>query len=149
MHNKKKSISRFFLLRQIWIVNYYVKNPVKNENENKKSGVSRKIVCFVDFNSHFVLKTTEMNQCLCFHYFWRNNWRSIFDVVKRLCYCIGILCINLKLLCRNYGENSCSWTHYFFIVLTAPISQRIIFNSCMFLNPNIFFPIQILVVLIY
>ena len=37
-------------------------------------------------NSRFVLKTTET----CFHYwnfltnFWRNNWRSIFDVVERL-----------------------------------------------------------------
>mgnify|MGYP007022710994 CR=1 FL=1 len=32
----------------------------------------------------------QKHQCLCFHYwdyltnFWRNNWRSIFDIVERL-----------------------------------------------------------------
>ena len=35
----------------------------------------------------------QKHQCLCFHYwdfltnFWRNNWRSIFDVVEWICYC--------------------------------------------------------------
>ena len=39
-----EAISRVFLLRQIWILNYYVKIL---SNENKKTGVSRKIVCLV------------------------------------------------------------------------------------------------------
>ena len=42
-----KLLSRVFLLRQIWIVNYSIKNPSKIlSNENKKTEVSRKIVCF-------------------------------------------------------------------------------------------------------
>ena len=39
----------------------------------------------------------RQHQCLCFHYwdfltnFWCNNWRSIFDVVERLCYWLDFL----------------------------------------------------------
>ena len=61
-------------------------------NENKKTGVSRKyVVCFGTFNSHLSWRQQE-HQCLCFLYwdffinFWSNNWRSIFDIVERLCY---------------------------------------------------------------
>ena len=59
-------------------------------NENKKTGVSRKIVCF-GILIHVLSWRQQKHQCLCFHYwdfltnFWRNNWRSIFDVVERLC----------------------------------------------------------------
>ena len=60
-------------------------------NENKKTGVSRKIVCF-GILIHVLSWRQQKHQCLCFHYwdfltnFWRNNWRFIFDVVERLCY---------------------------------------------------------------
>ena len=59
-------------------------------NENKKTGVSRKIVCF-GILIHVLSWRQQKHQCLCFHYwdfltnFWHNNWRSIFDVVERLC----------------------------------------------------------------
>ena len=55
----------------------------------KKNGVSRKIVCS-GILIHILSWRQQKNLCLCFHYwavltnFWRNNWRSIFDVVERL-----------------------------------------------------------------
>ena len=60
-------------------------------NENKKTGVSRKIVCF-GVLIHVLSWRQQKRQCLCFHYWylltniWRNNWWSIFDIVERLCY---------------------------------------------------------------
>ena len=56
--------SRVFLLRQLWIVNYYVKSLSNNlRNENINTGISREIILqnssFWHFNSRFVLKTTE------------------------------------------------------------------------------------------
>ena len=47
---------------------------------------------FWHFNSCFVSEENKNTSKHCFHYwdylmnFWRNNWRSIFDVVERLCY---------------------------------------------------------------
>ena len=43
-----EAISRVFLLLQIWNVNYCTSKVQSNilSNENKKTGVSRKIVCF-------------------------------------------------------------------------------------------------------
>ena len=38
----------------------------------------------------------QKHQCLCFDYwefltnFWRNNWRSIFDVLERLCFWVHL-----------------------------------------------------------
>ena len=59
-------------------------------NENKKTGVSRKIVCF-GILIHVLSWRQQKHMCFCFHYwdfftnFWRNNWQSIFDVVEILC----------------------------------------------------------------
>jgi hypothetical protein len=50
-----------------------------------------KTVCF-GISIHVLSWRQQRHKCLCFHYwdfltnFWRNNWRSIFDVVERLCY---------------------------------------------------------------
>ena len=56
-----------FLQDQIWIVNYYVINPIKNSQQLKeKTGVFRNSL-FWHFNSRFVLKATE-TPVLCFHY---------------------------------------------------------------------------------
>ena len=44
----------------------------------------------------------QKHQCLCFHYwddltnFWRNNWRSIIDIVERLGYRVNKLVDKLK-----------------------------------------------------
>ena len=60
-------------------------------NKNKKTGVSRKIVCF-GILIHVLSWRQQKHQCLCFHYwdflttFWRNNWQSIIHAVERLCY---------------------------------------------------------------
>ena len=56
--------SRVVLLHQIWIVNYYVKN---SRNDNKKTGVSRKIVCLGILN-HVLSSRQQKHQCLCFNY---------------------------------------------------------------------------------
>ena len=53
-----------FLLRQLWIVNYYVKTSSNNlSNENIKTGLSREMIfensLFWHFDSCFALKTTE------------------------------------------------------------------------------------------
>ena len=59
-------------------------------NENKKTGVFGKIVCF-GITIHMVLSWRQQKH-QCFHYwdfltnFWCNNWWSIFDVVERLCF---------------------------------------------------------------
>ena len=54
-------------------------------NENKKTGVSRTIVCF----GILILILSWRQQCFHCRYFltslWSNNWRSIFDVLERLC----------------------------------------------------------------
>ena len=67
------------------------KNPSKIlSNENMKTGVSRTIV-FFGILIHVLPWGHQKHQCFCFHYwdlltnFWCNNWRSIFDVVERLC----------------------------------------------------------------
>ena len=53
-----------FLLRQIWIINYYVKNPVKfSVMKTKKPFISREIVSF----SMFCLED-NINTSVCFHY---------------------------------------------------------------------------------
>ena len=58
---KLKHISRVFLQRQLWIVNYYMKRISNNFSDEKiKTGVSReihisKISSFWHFNSRFVL----------------------------------------------------------------------------------------------
>ena len=51
---------RVFLLHQIWIVNYHVKNLFKNSQLWKpKNWCFQKNSLFWHFNSRFVLKTTE------------------------------------------------------------------------------------------
>ena len=87
-------ISRVFLERQIWIVNYYFKSWSKNLiNVSINTGVSvviktkSEIKChsnsFSGNTSSFVFITENF-----WWDFWSNNWRSIFDIVKRLCYYI-------------------------------------------------------------
>ena len=77
-------ISRVFLQRQLWIVNYYVKSS------------------FWHFKIHILSRRQQKHQCLCFHYwddltnFWRNNWRSIIDIVERLGYRVNKLVDKLK-----------------------------------------------------
>ena len=52
--------SGVFLLRQIWIVKYYVKSTLKNSHYWKhKNWCFQKNGLFWHLNSHFVLKTTE------------------------------------------------------------------------------------------
>ena len=58
------------------------------------------------FNSRLVLKTTKTQVFvfiteILWPTFWRNNWRSIFDVVKRLSYC-RYFCISWFKRCRDY-----------------------------------------------
>ena len=58
--DKIETNSRVFLLRQIWIVNYCVKNPIKKSQIWKqKNWCFQKNSLFWHFNSRFVLKTTE------------------------------------------------------------------------------------------
>ena len=100
------NFSRVFLLRQLWIVNYYVKNWSNHlSNENIPLPKHCCFCCLQDktwikmpkwtrFETLFLWK----HQFFCFHYwyyltkFWRNNWRSIIDLVKRLCYLRVKLC---------------------------------------------------------
>ena len=59
-------------------------------NKNKKTCVSRKIVCF-GILIHVLSWRRQKHQYLYFHYwdfltnFWGNNWQFIFDVAERLC----------------------------------------------------------------
>ena len=75
---QKKQTSRVFLLRQIWLVNYYVKIPSKIlTNENINIGVS------VDF------KTKRKSKCQNKLFFWKHpfffsllsSFDGIFDVI--------------------------------------------------------------------
>ena len=65
-------------------------------NENKKTDVSRKIVCF-GILIHVLSWRQQKHQCLCFHYwdfltkFWHNNWWAIFDVVEKTLFIAFIL----------------------------------------------------------
>ena len=86
---------KVFLLRQLWIVSYYVKILSNNlSNENKNISVSREMIlqnllivtfwftfCFEDNRniSVYVFITEEYLTD-----FWRNNWPLIIDVVERL-----------------------------------------------------------------
>ena len=95
--NQKQSQFANLLAESFYYVKYGLsiitsKIPSKIlSNENKKTGVSRKIVCF-GILIHVLSWRQQKHQCLCFHYwdfltnFWRNNWQSIIDVVKRLCF---------------------------------------------------------------
>ena len=57
---------------------------------------------------HILSWRQQKHQCLCFHYwdyltnFWHNNWRSIIDVVERLCFSVcainSLLFLNERLL---------------------------------------------------
>ena len=49
-----------------------------------------------------------------FEFFWRNNWRSIFDVVERLCYC-------RFLYAQKYLRISNLDTIFFFVVFDISI----------------------------
>ena len=74
---------------------YYVKygsSIIKSKVLQKTlSNEDIKTVCF-GISIHVLSWRQQRHKCLCFHYwdfltnFWRNNWRSIFDVVERLCY---------------------------------------------------------------
>ena len=89
--------SRVFLLRQLWIVNYYAKsssNNLSNENINTlcfQRNDPSKIVHF-GILIHFLSWRQQKHQCSVYAFvteifltkFWRNNWRSIIDVVERL-----------------------------------------------------------------
>ena len=108
-HHHNNLINRVFLLRQLWIVNYYVKSSSNNlSNENIKTGVS-KIVHFA-ISIYILSCRQQKHQCLCLHYwdylmnFWRNNWRSIIDVVERLS-----SCINYYEICQRKVLGIFSW----------------------------------------
>ena len=67
----------------------------------------KKIVHF-GISIHFLCWRQQKHQWLCFHYwdyltnFWHNNWRSIIDVVERLCFSVcainSLLFLNQRLL---------------------------------------------------
>ena len=42
----KHILSSLSTQRQIWIVKFFIKNPLEILSKEKKTGVSRKIVCF-------------------------------------------------------------------------------------------------------
>ena len=91
-------ISQIFILRQLWIINYYSKSLSNNlSNESRNTGVSREI-SFLHFDSRVWSGGQQKYQCLCFHYwdyltnFWHNNWQSLIDVVERLNFCRGLDC---------------------------------------------------------
>ena len=70
---------RVFLQRQIWIVNYYIKNPSKILSNFQNPDVSAvfKTKCELKFQNKLFFRK---HQFLCFHYweflsgFWCNNW---------------------------------------------------------------------------
>ena len=101
MNTYKNSVSfnffrfRFWLqsllLRQLWIVNYYIKsssNNLSNENIKKRNDISK--IVHIGISIHVLSWRQQKHQCLCFPYwdyltnFWQNNWRFIIDVVERL-----------------------------------------------------------------
>ena len=84
--------SRVFLLCQLWIVNYYIKNTSNNlSNENKywwffclqdKMWIKMpKWTIFVMSSDVFVLITENF-----WRIFWRDNWRSLIGVVENFRY---------------------------------------------------------------
>mgnify|MGYP002044988931 CR=1 FL=1 len=72
-----------------------IKSKIPSKILSKKTGISRNIVCF-GILIHVLSWRQQKHKCLCFRYFWRNNWLSIFDIVERLCSCLQIQdCIQL------------------------------------------------------
>ena len=71
---------------------------------------------FWHFNSRFVLKTTKTPVFviiteIIWWIFWRNKWRSLIDVVERLCYFFS----------------KCSWVKKFVILWICQTLPRVIF----------------------
>ena len=81
--------SFYYVKYGLWIITSKILSKILS-NEKKK-GVSRKIVCF-GILIHVLSWRQQKCQYLCFNCwdfftsFWRNNWQSLFDVVERLCY---------------------------------------------------------------
>ena len=106
------------LLRQIWIANYYVKNPVKNSQlwkhrnwcfqKNSLFGILIHVLSWRQ-QKHWCFQRNDISKIVYFGIsihvlswsvfvfitenfwqdFWRNNRQFIFDVVERLCYWIN------------------------------------------------------------
>ena len=68
---------------------------LRYKSRQKFSVMKTKNWCFQknSFMFHVLSWRLHKHHCFCFHYwdfltnFWCNNWRSIFDIVERLCYC--------------------------------------------------------------
>ena len=119
--------SQVFLLRQLWTVNYYVKslsNNLSNKDINtevnwcfQRNDISKKVhfdilVHILSWRKHFHFRDYLTN---C----WRNNWRSIIDLVERLCLCVSFLKYitsdAIKIEPKVVVKHFCAWFDFYCI----------------------------------
>ena len=133
-----RQLSRVFLRCPIWIINYYIRKFVR------KSQYSKQTLCVSGSYSHFVLKTIK-TQAFFFEVFWRtfwhNNWKSLFDVVEKLCSYVTKSkfyprCMKIRMLLKNqlqpivscFSSYSSSFNYaikFFLFTLPNPVSSRV------------------------
>ena len=88
---------------------YIVKNELSfiMSKSSTKNLCNENLMCPENwhFNSRCVLKTTKTP--VFFIAFWRNKWRSVFDIVKRLRFCIVLFSGVSKRKLKWFSKSKC------------------------------------------